>query len=607
MQDEILERLKKKVSGLPLAPGVYMMKDKTGHIIYVGKAKALKNRVSSYFRAIENHHPKVYQMVQNVYDFDYIVVDSEYEALVLECSLIKQHAPKYNILLKDDKGYHYIKVEKKPWGRISEVKQFLNDGDEYIGPYVSGFIVKQMVDETNKAFKLPTCSRRFPAEIGKGRPCLNRHIDLCIAPCTGRVSEAEYGEILAQAVDFIKGGSENSLKSLRKMMEEAAEALDFERAARLRDRIKAIEKISEHQKVVLSKVPEQDVIALSQLGRTVCAVVLKFRGSKLIDKKDFLLGEVESIDSARSEFLMRYYDTGGDIPPQIELDAPCEDQDLFEEYLTEKAGRRVHIHVPQRGEQHDLVLMAKENASQRLSHETARTGREIAALDELARLLGLPHPPHYIEAYDISNIGESTIVGGMVVFEEGRPLKQAYRKFAIKEQQGPDDYAAMTEVITRRLSRYREGDPHFSVLPDLILLDGGKGHVSTILPVVRAMGFDIPVFGMVKDDRHRTRAIAVDGGEISINSNRSAFSLVTAIQDEVHRFSIRYSRQKHQSGGFQLMLTRCEGIGQTRAVALLKHFKTVKAIRAATVEELCEVKGMTRTAAENLHAFLQEN
>ena len=606
MQEEILSRIKKKVSGLPLSPGVYMMKDKQGHIIYVGKAKALKNRVSSYFRAIDNHPPKVYQMVQHVYDFDYIVVGSEYEALVLECSLIKQHNPKYNILLKDDKGYHYIKVEKKPWGRISEVKRHPDDGNEYIGPYLSGFVVKQMVDETNKAFKLPTCSRRFPQEIGKGRPCLNSHINLCIAPCTGRIKLEEYNEILAQAVDFIKGGSEKSIKNLKTMMEEAAEALDFEKAARLRDRIRAIEKISEHQKVVFSKVSEQDVVALAQNGRLVCAVVLIFRGSKLVDKKDYLLGEVECMESARSEFLMRFYERH-EIPPQIGLDEACDDQELFEAYLSEKAGRKVRIHVPQRGEQHDLVMMARENASQRLSHETARTGREIAALDELARLLGMPHAPHYIEAYDISNIGESTIVGGMVVFEDARPLKQAYKKFAIKGQTGPDDYAAMTEMIVRRLKRYQEGDPHFAPLPDLILLDGGKGHVSTILPVVRAMGFDIPVYGMVKDDRHRTRAIAANGGEISINSNRSAFALVTSIQDEVHRYSIRYSRQKHQSGSFQLLLTKAEGIGKTRAVALIKHFKTMKAIRAASVEELCQVEGMTKTAAESLYEFLKEN
>mgnify|MGYP000290513372 FL=1 len=607
MTDEILARLKKRVKNLPMQPGVYIMKDKSGNIIYIGKAKSLKNRVSSYFRSIDKHLPKVYQMVQHVDDFEYIVTDSEFEALVLECSLIKYHTPKYNILLKDDKGYTYIKITNEEYPRIESAKQRLDDGATYIGPYISGFVVKQTVDEANRVFALPSCSRKFPQEFGKGRPCLNFHMRRCMGLCQGKISKEEYAETLSQAMDFIKGGGNATLKILEKKMEEAAENLEFEKAAHYRDRIKAIQKINEQQKVVYAKAVNQDVHAFVQGSGDTCAVVLKFREERLVDKQDFFLGEVDSLPEARSEFLVRYYSGNSDIPPLIEIDDQYEDPELVEEYIAQQAGKKVTLHIPQRGEQHKLVQMAITNAAQQISHLTEQSGRDVAALAELAKLLGLKKPPRYIEAYDISNIGSDTVVAGMVVFEGGKPLKSAYKRFSIKTVNGIDDYGSMREVITRRMKRYeeeKESGVSFGRLPDLILLDGGKGHVSAVAPVLAQFGVEIPLFGMVKDDRHRTRAIALDGGEIAIGSQRGAFTLISTIQEEVHRFAISYSRQKHQKAGLELALTTVEGIGPTRAKALFQHFKTKKAMTEATVEQLCQVKGISRQKAQAVYEYL---
>ena len=607
MTDEILARLKKRVKNLPMQPGVYIMKDKSGNIIYIGKAKSLKNRVSSYFRSIDKHLPKVYQMVQHVEDFEYIVTDSEFEALVLECSLIKYHTPKYNILLKDDKGYTYIKITNEEYPRIESAKQRLDDGATYIGPYISGFVVKQTVDEANRVFALPSCSRKFPQEFGKGRPCLNFHMRRCMGLCQGKISKEEYAETLSQAMDFIKGGGNATLKILEKKMEEAAENLEFEKAAHYRDRIKAIQKINEQQKVVYAKAVNQDVHAFVQGSGDTCAVVLKFREERLVDKQDFFLGEVDSLPEARSEFLVRYYSGNSDIPPLIEIDDQYEDPELVEEYIAQQAGKKVTLHIPQRGEQHKLVQMAITNAAQQISHLTEQSGRDVAALAELAKLLGLKKPPRYIEAYDISNIGSDTVVAGMVVFEGGKPLKSAYKRFSIKTVNGIDDYGSMREVITRRMKRYeeeKESGVSFGRLPDLILLDGGKGHVSAVAPVLAQFGVEIPLFGMVKDDRHRTRAIALDGGEIAIGSQRGAFTLISTIQEEVHRFAISYSRQKHQKAGLELALTTVEGIGPTRAKALFQYFKTKKAMTEATVEQLCQVKGISRQKAQAVYEYL---
>ncbi len=601
-----IRELRARAMRLPLHPGVYLMHDKSGKIIYIGKAKALKNRVSQYFGSEKNHDEKVRQMVAHVEWFEYILTDSEFEALVLECSLIKQHTPKYNILLKDDKGYRYIRVTKGPWPRISEAKQLADDGADYIGPYISGWAVKQSVEAAQRIFRLPTCSRVFPRDIGKGRPCLNYFIKQCCAPCRGKVSEEEYNESVRDALEFLRGGSAESVRELTRRMEDAAEKLEFERAARIRDRLAAIRRMSDRQKVVASKVPEQDVVAMTQGGGKTCFEVFRFEGGRLTDRETFFTGGSGSPKAERGEFLERYYSMRDRVPPRVTLDGPAEGQELLSHWLTEKAGRRVTVTVPQKGEQAKLAEMCRSNAAEQLAQTTGRTGREASALDELARLLGLPEPPAYIESYDISNLAGGENVAGMVVFENGRPLRSAYRRFRIKNVVGQDDYASMREVIARRLDEYRKdggSGEGFGRLPDLILLDGGRGHVAAVQPVLAAAGLSIPLFGMVKDDRHRTRAIAKNGGEIAINSSRSAFTLVSTIQDEVHRFAIGYHRQLRKKAAISSTLLSIEGVGPTRAKALLRRFRTVAAIRDADWKELAETPGVTEPAARSVYDY----
>lgn len=604
-----LNRLSEKARNLTHDSGVYLMKDKKGEIIYIGKAKNLKNRVSQYFQPNNpSHTEKVRRMVENVEDFDYIVVGSEFEALVLECSLIKQNAPKYNILLKDDKGYHYIRVEKGPYPRITAQKQLIkDDGADYLGPYTSSYSVTQTVDEVNKIFGLPTCGKKFPQEFRKTRPCLNYHIKQCMGVCRGRISEEEYRAVFDEALAYIKKGGGSLLERLQKQMEAAAESLDFERAARLRDRIRAIRHIADTQKVFLINSKEQDVIAFAQNMNHAAVAVLKFRNYRLSDKDDYVFPDVYDLPTVRQEFLNQYYLQNSDIPPRILIDEPFDGDALLAEYLSEKLGRKVSILVPQRGDSKKMVEMAFQNATEKLSKQVLRTGREVAALDELGKLLGLKKPPVYIEAYDISNIGESAKVGGMVVFENGRPLKKAYKKFKIREVEGQDDYSSMREVLTRRLSHYVEeqgSGEGFGRLPDLILLDGGKGHVSAILPVIAQFGLDIPVFGMVKDSRHRTRAIAKDGGEIAISGNRAAFSFVTTVQDEVHRYSINYQKTVHKQSALEITITRVPGIGKKKAEALLKAYKTRADLLAASPEALQKTAKVKIETANELYDFL---
>lgn len=608
-----LPALLQKAKGLPLSPGVYIMKNRQGQIIYIGKAKALRRRVSQYFMRVESHEPKVIRMIENVDHFDYILTSSEFEALVLECSLIKQNRPKYNILLKDDKGYSYIRVSlNEPWPRVTAVKRQEEDGALYLGPYMSSFAVKQAVEAATKAFMLPVCNRRFPQDIGKGRPCLNYYIKQCCAPCRGRIREKEYRERVDNAVLFLRGGFAPVLQKLRSEMEQAAEALEFERAARLRDRIAAIRKVSERQSVVASKIAEQDVVALASDGTNTVFEIFVIRDGRLTDQSHYMFDYLRDEREARAEFLRRYYSLAKDAPREIALDGETDDRALLEQYLTQLFGHPVRLIVPQKGERARLVGLARDNAAEHLGQLHGRTGREDRALDELARLLGLSKPPRVIESYDISHTGGAGMVGGMVVFENGRPLKRGYKRFAIKTVVGQDDYAAMREVVGRRLERLldsRSGHPDpgsagFAQEPDLILLDGGKGHVAAVRPLLEEAGLSIPLFGMVKDDKHRTRAIARDGGEIEINASREAFTLVSSIQEEVHRFSIAYHHQKHARQGFATRLTEAPGIGPGRAAALLRRFKTVAALRAATAEELASAPGMTRPAAEALRGWL---
>lgn len=605
-----IKELRSRAMRLPLNPGVYIMHDKTGKIIYIGKAKALKNRVSQYFGSEKNHDDKVRRMVANVDSFEYILTDSEFEALVLECSLIKQHTPKYNILLKDDKGYHYIKVTAGPWPRISEAKQIADDGANYIGPYVSSWATKQSVDEALKIFKLPTCTRKFPQDIGKARPCLNYYIKQCCAPCRGKISESEYNESVEEAISFLRGGSAQCVRQLTRKMEEASEALEFERAARIRDRLAAIKRMGDRQKVVAARVPEQDVIALAQGAQTSCFEVFRFLNGRLCDRETFLMGETGNPKAARGEFIERYYSMRDRIPPRICLDGTAEESELLGDWLSQKAGRKVVLSVPQKGEQAQLVEMCRNNAAEQVAQATGRTVHEASALDELGRLLGMEKPPLYIESYDISNLAGSENVAGMIVFENGRPLKSAYRKFKMKTVIGQDDYASMHEVMERRIREYFDAQGKnisdgFGRLPDLILLDGGQGQVGAVKPVLEAAGLKVPLFGMVKDDKHRTRAIASDGGEIAIHSNRKAFTLVSSIQEEVHRFAIGYHRQTRKKATISSTLTSIEGVGTSRAKALLKHFKTIAAIKNADLEELCAAPGMTKPAAQNVYDYFR--
>ena len=595
-----IEELKQKALSLTLQPGVYLMKDKQGQIIYVGKAKALKNRVVSYFRENSSHTEKVRRMVANVWDFDYIVTASEFEALVLECSLIKLHTPKYNILLKDDKGYHYIHITGGDYPRIQAAKQKDGDGT-YLGPFVSSFIVKQSVDEANRIFCLPSCSKRFPQEFRKARPCLNFHIHRCFGLCQGKMSREEYQKLIAEAVDYIRHGSAASVDDLQKQMEQAAEDLDFERAARLRDRIRAIQKITATQQVLLDEDKNLDVIAFAQNHLVVCAVVIQYREGRLMDKLTYFFEESSAdLTELRGEFLNQYYAAARDIARVILLDGQPEDPELFAEFARSRAGHAVSVVVPQKGDRRKLVEMAHNNALEQLSDRVQRTGREVAALEQLGSLLGMPSPPLYIEAYDISNWGETGRVGGMIVFENGRPLKSDYKRFSIKEVAGQDDFASMAEVLRRRMRRYLDGDPAFSRLPDLILLDGGKGQLSAVQKVFAELGVQVPLYGMVKDSRHRTRALVGEGGEIALSAVKSAFTLVTAIQDEVHRFAIAYQRTLHKKANYDSDLKKLPGIGDVKAKAILREFRTKKRILAASPAELGEVAKLPPEKAEAL-------
>lgn len=597
--------LRKKAMALPLLPGVYIMHSADGEIIYIGKAKALRNRVSQYFGSQNNHAEKVRRMVDNVDHFEYIITDSEFEALILECSLIKQHTPKYNILLKDDKGYSYIKVSGDKWRKISYVLQKNDDGAEYIGPYKSSYYVKSAVEEANKIFMLPTCNRKFPQDFGKGRPCLNYHIKLCTAPCTGKVKFADYNESVEQALAFLKGGSSNSVKDLTKKMEAAAENLEFERAARIRDKISAIKKMGDRQKVVANKVLDEDVIASFSDGHKTCYQVFRFEGGRLFDRESFVFDSGDS-EGETEEFILRYYTIRGDVPKNIAIDKEFDGLTAMQDWLSEKRGSKVYITVPQRGEQAQLMAMCRSNAAEELAQRKGATVKEYSVLEELKELLGLEKIPSYIESYDISNLAGTENVAGMIVYKDGKPYKCAYKKFKIKGFDGQDDYASMAEVIGRRFNEYlkaEKADDGFGKLPDLILLDGGKGQVAVAKQVLREMNIDVPLFGLVKDDKHRTRAVTGDGGEISVNSRRALFTFLSKMQDEVHRFAIGYHHERRSKNTFKSSLTEIEGIGEKRARAMLKYFRTIDNISKADLEELEGCPQMTKNAAVAVYRY----
>ena len=606
-----IKELRKKAMQLPLTPGVYLMKNSSSEIIYVGKAKALKNRVSQYFGSEHNHTVKVRKMVENVDDFDVILTDSEFEALVLECSLIKQHSPKYNILLKDDKGYSYIKVTPGKWRNIYAVLQREDDGAKYIGPYMSSFAARNTVDEAKKIFRLPQCNKVFPRDFGKSRPCLNFFIGQCSGGRSGEVALSQYNEAVEDALAFIKEGGTAALADLQKRMEDAAESLEFEKAARLRDRIAAIKRLGGKQKVMSADVREQDVFALvtgAASSGKACLSVLRFADGRLYDSENFITDVPEDAAEAMAELIRSFYMIRDFVPRRVSVDGEVADSELLERWLSEKKGKKVIISHSTAGEQKKLFEMCRSNAAQYLTPLTGTAGRKTAALDELAGMLGLPAAPEFIESYDISHTAGSDNVAGMIVFRNGEPYRRGYRRFMIKGFTGQDDYASMAEVLDRRFTRYeeeKESGEGFGRLPDLILLDGGKGQVSAVEPILKKHGLEnIPLFGMVKDGSHRTRAIAKSGGEIAFTSKRRAFTLVAEIQEEVHRFAVTYHRQKHKASALSSTLTDIPGVGPSRAKALLRHFKTVAAIKNAGVDELKNVLGISDSMAQTIYDAL---
>ena len=599
-----LKVLREKAMKLPLTPGVYIMKNKSGKIIYIGKAKKLKNRVSQYFGSQNRHSTKVRKMVENVADFDYILTDTEFEALVLECSLIKQNMPKYNILLKDDKGYSYIKITKGEWGTITPCFRKDDESADYLGPYTGNYSVTNAVDQACEIFRLPTCGKQFPRDINRlARPCLNYFISRCSGVCAGKITKEEYKENLDGAIEFLKGGSGKLLRELRAEMEAASENLEFEKAAKLRDKIKAIERIASRQKVVVKDSVEEDVFAVVESGEKACLAVLSFRDGLLVGSEHFILNACEDM---RREAITRFYSMGRYIPSLVVVDEEISDAELIGEYLSEKKGKKVTVTVPKRGEKAKVLEMCLSNAAQKLGEHLGKSGKETAVLDELRKLLGLSKTPEYIESYDISHTAGSDNVAGMIVFKNGRPYKKAYRRFAVKSFDGQDDYGSMREVISRRFNRYmeeKESGEGFGVLPDLILLDGGEGQVNAVKPIIEAFGLDVPVFGMVKDSSHRTRAITADGSEIAISSIRQVFTLISSIQEEVHRFAITYHKQKHSKSTLASRLTQIDGIGKKKAELLIMHFRTVSALSSASREELSAIKGISKSDAERIYNY----
>lgn len=585
------------------------MKNAKKEIIYIGKAKVLRNRVSQYFGSQNTHATKVRRMVEHVYDFDYILTTSEFEALILECSLIKQHQPKYNILLKDSKGYSYIKITNEPWRRLQFTYHKEDDGSQYLGPYISSFVVSQSLDAALKIFKLPQCNLTFPCSTYNRRPCLNYHMNQCNAPCCGKVSKEQYDQSVEDAIAFLKGGTSQYLQVLEQRMERYADQLEFEKAAEVRNTISAIKRLNDRQKVIFSGTDTEDVFGLAREEDQICFNVLRFNEGQLTDSEHFFIDMEDTLEETRSEMLQQYYSLRKDIPSKIIVDGALEDEDLLTQWLSEELGKKVSITVPLRGKQMELVNMSKNNAYEKLTQKMAGHAKQDTAVIELGELLGLSSPPEFIESYDISHTAGSDAVAGMVVFKNGVPYKQDYRKFIIKEALGGDDYGAMEEVLTRRFKRYleetEEGKPAngFARLPDLILMDGGLGQVHAAQKVLHRYGLTVPVFGMVKDSKHRTRAIASDGGELAISPNRKVFTLVTAIQDEVHRYAISFHHQKHSKHARHSELTDIPGIGPKKAATLMKELKTMDAIKRADIDTLSHLPGISLKDATNIKAY----
>lgn len=606
---------------LPESPGVYIMRDKTDDIIYVGKAKILKNRVRQYFQNSANHSLKVKQMVSNIDHFEYIVTGSEVEALILENNLIKKHNPKYNILLKDDKTYPYIKVTtNEMFPRVFVTRKLLKDKNKYFGPFTNSSAVKENIALIDKIWQVRRCSKIFPRDIGKGRPCLNYHIGQCKAVCTGKVSEEEYNKMIGEILDFLGGKTENVVKSLTSKMLKYSAEMEFEKAAEVRDTIESIKILNQKQIIENLHIDDRDVIGFARGIRECIMQIFFIRGGKITGREHFMLEECEGVEDKElmTQFVQQFYSGTPFIPKEVILQCEIDDFDLISQWLSEQKGQRVNVLVPQKGERKSLVLMAQNNAKIVLDKFGAEIRREHkrtkGALEEIQKALNIDFELNRIESYDISNTQGFESVASMVVFENGLPKRSDYRKFKIKTIIGPDDYGSMEEVITRRFTRYineTSGDENvkkagFDKKPDMIFLDGGKGQISAVQKALTNLNLYVPVCGMVKDDRHRTRALMYNGEEIELPYTSGGFKLLTRMQDEVHRFAIEYHRKLREKKQVHSILDDISGIGSVRRKALMKHFGDINAIRRAEVEELQQVDGMNIKSAEAVYNFFRK-
>lgn len=602
---QIEEELKK----LPHKPGVYLMHGEKDEIIYVGKAISLKNRVRQYFQASRNKGAKIEQMVTHITRFEYIITDSELEALVLECNLIKEHRPKYNTMLMDDKGYPFIKVTvNEAYPRVMLARTMQKDKAKYFGPFTSAGAVKDTIELIRKLYHIRNCSRNLPKDIGKDRPCLNYHIKQCYAPCQGYISEDEYRKSIDEVLRFLGGHYDGIIKELEHNMKEASENMEFERAIEYRELLHSVKQIAEKQKITDSsgEAKDRDILAAAKDEEDAVVQVFFIRGGRLIGRDHFFLRNAsEGTESELlASFIKQFYAGTPFIPAELMLQQEVEEQELLEQWLTEKKEHRVHIRVPKKGEKEKLVELARKNAELVLNTDKERLkreeGRTIGAVKEIENLLGLSGVVR-MEAFDISNTSGFASVGSMVVYESGKPKRNDYRKFKIKSVQGPDDYASMEEVLTRRFSH--EKDQSFSRLPDLILMDGGKGQVNVALAVLDKLHLNIPVCGMVKDDNHRTRGLYFQNTELPIERSSEGFKLITRIQDEAHRFAIEFHRKLRSQGQVHSVLDDIPGIGPTRRKALMKQFMNIEAIKNAEVEELKNIPSMNEKSALEVYKF----
>ena len=601
--------LEEELKKLPDKPGVYIMHDKIGTIIYVGKAVSLKNRVRQYFRSSTNHSAKIKRMVSKIDYFEYIITDSELEALVLECNLIKEHSPKYNTMLKDDKTYPFIKITTgEHFPRVLFSRKIVHGTGKYYGPYTSAGAVKDTIELLCKLYKIRTCNRKLPADQGRERPCLNYHIGQCSAPCQGYINEEDYRKSIESVMEFLDGDYSHILKSLTQQMQQASENMEFEEAAKYRDLIASVKQVAQKQKITMDDVTDRDVIAVACDGQDAVVQVFFVRSGKLLGRDHFHMSVAEGDTRVEilSQFIKQYYGGTPYIPNVVMIQEEIEDSDVISQWLSGIKKRKVNIITPKKGDKEKLVELAYRNAQMVLIQDGEKIKREqqrtVGAMEEIAGWIHLSGVRR-VEAYDISNTSGVESVGSMVVFQDGKPARNDYRKFKIKTVKGPDDYKSMKEVLTRRFKRALESSAGFDIYPDLIMMDGGKGQVNIALEVLEELGLSIPVCGMVKDDNHNTRGLYYNNVEIPVDKRSEGFKLITRIQDEAHRFAIEYHRSLRSKAQVSSVLDGIDGVGPARRKALMKHFMEIEKIRHASVEELMEATGINRGVAENIYNY----